>query len=326
MSGYMILVYSIMGLCVAAFVDALLQGRASRVAQTSRRRLEEIASRVHDSSNETDLATILRSQDVDIQLPLASTLDNLPLYHNAVLLLYRAGIATPVWKFALYSLGLSGLASWIIVLLVFRADAAIAFGLLVLPIPWLFAYLRKRKRMTRFEHQLPEALDLMCRGLRAGHGFSSGLQMVSNEFEDPIAPEFGHVADEIALGLDTRDALRNLTHRIDVPDLRFMSTAMMIQRETGGNLAEVMGRLAHVIRDRHTFYGKTRAMTAQNRGAATILLAMPIVFVVFSYFNNPTFVAPLYTHTSGNWLGGVTFLMTVGGYLLARRLAVVDGT
>jgi len=326
MTGYMILVYSIMGLCIAALVDALVQGRSSRVAQTSRRRLEEIAARVHDSTNETNIATILRSQDVDIQLPLASGLDKLPLYHSAVLLLYRAGITTPVWKFALYSLGLSGVASWTIVLLTFRADAAIVFALSVLPLPWIFALMRKRKRMRQFEHQLPEALDLMCRGLRAGHGFASGLQMVSTEFEDPIAPEFGHVADEIALGLDTRDALRNLTHRIDVPDLQFMSTAMMIQRETGGNLAEVMGRLAHVIRERHTFYGKTRAMTAQNRGAATILLAMPVAFLTISYINNPEFVAPLYTHSSGNWLGGVTFLMTVGGYALARRLAIVDGT
>ena len=258
MSTLSILLYAFAGICVAGLVDLFLTRRRARLSTASRRRLRDMASRLHDSENEGLAGTILRDSDENLRMPLASKFDQLPFYHGAALLLYRAGIESPVWRFGLFSLALGGIATWAFTLVFFRLDWALTAGLLAVCLPWLFAARRKRQRMLAFEQQLPEALDLMCRALRAGHGFTSGLKMVADELEAPIGPEFAHVADEIALGLETRDAMKNLIYRIDVEDLHFMSTSVLIQRETGGNLAEVMDRLAHVIRERHRLARRRR--------------------------------------------------------------------
>ena len=178
--------------------------------------------------------------------------------------------------------------------------------------------------MLAFEEDLPEALDLICRALRAGHALLSGFRMVADELEDPVAAEFSVLSEELALGLDLEQALVKFCHRIDIPDLYLFSTAVLIQRETGGNLAEIMEKLGYVIRERFKFYGKVRSMTALNRGAALILLLSPPAFAVLMYQVAPDFVGNLWLTEEGRFIGTIATVMTVTGYLLARRTAVVE--
>jgi tight adherence protein B len=301
---------------LSEFILGIVKSRKARASEQARSRLRRWATRIEPHEGDV---SILRDERRD----LGRSIERAPLFHNAALLLYRAHVFVPLWRFALGAMAGAGLAGFITLQLLLRYDAALLAATAAFLLPWLVVLVRKRARMQTFEVQLPEALDLIGRALRAGHALSTGLRMVADELDDPVAGEFGHMADEIALGLEARDALENMCHRIDVPDLEFFATAILIQRETGGNLAEIMDRLGNVIRERHSFYGKVNAMTAQNRGAALILLCTPPVFVVLMNLASPGFIEPLWTTSMGQSLGWTVLGMTLVGYALARRLAVV---
>jgi tight adherence protein B len=312
------------GLCFVEFLISVTRSRQIRSASRTRKRLRAIAVRLQESGSEGDEDSIVRERLGDGSFQLDEVLEHIPLFRGAGLLLYRAGFTTPVWRVVILSLAAGTIAGWATALQMSSYGHGAATGLGVAFSPWLLLAWRKRKRMALFERQFPEALELICRALRAGHALSAGLRMVGEELDDPIAGEFMQVADEIALGLETRRALANLCHRIDVHDLTFFTTAVLLQRETGGNLAEIMGKLAYVVRERHKFYGKVKATTAQNRGAALILLATPPVFLALMYRVDSGFVEPLWSTPPGQILGLVALAMVLIGYAAARRLAAVS--
>jgi tight adherence protein B len=314
------LFFAAAALCLLACVASLLRNRRRDVAT---RRLRSLATRLQDPDIRSDEDSILRERWPGRGRGLDRALRFLPRFRSLELLLYRAGVATPASRFAALCLSL-GIVAGLGALNALASYAnALATGVAAALLPVGFVWLRKRRRMQLFEVQFPEALDLMCRALRAGHALSAGLKMVGEGLEDPIGPEFVQVSDEIALGMDVRHALANLCHRIDVGDLRFFSTAVLIQRETGGNLAEIMEKLGYVIRQRHQLYGKIRAMTAQNRLAAAVLVCTPVAFVVLMNMVSPDFIDPLFHTHEGRLLGLVCGGLTVAGYTIARRLAVV---
>jgi len=306
----------------AAATAQLLGGAFGRGPERAAQRLRGLARERWSGRGPAaaDGASILREADSGLAGRLAR-LRGGRILERANRLLGQADLPG-AGRFALLSAGCAALGFWLASARagLFPSLAAAAAGA---ALPWIYALQRKRRRMRELERQLPEALDLLCRSLRAGHALSSGIQLISEELEDPIRREFAQVASEIALGLETRQALANLCQRVDVPDLGFFSTAILIQRETGGNLAEIMQRLAHVIRERHKFYGKVSAMTAQNRGAALILLCAPPGFVLMMRRASPEFVAPLFETQPGQLLALIAGAMTLAGYLIARRLAVV---
>src|SRR5262249_14114984 len=147
-------------------------------------------------------------------------------------------------------------------------------GALGFALPWVFLRIKRTKRMRAFEESFPEALDLMARALKAGHAFVSGLRMVADEMPEPIGPEFRKPFDEQNFGLPLKDALANLTLRVPILDVRFFSTAVLIQRETGGNLSEILENLAHVVRERFKILRQGRACTAP-RGLTRYPLLAP---------------------------------------------------
>lgn len=168
------------------------------------------------------------------------------------------------------------------------------------------AFMRGR-RLRAFEERFPEALDLLGRAVRAGHAFTTGLEMIAKESAEPIAGEFRTAFDEQNFGLPLRDALMNLTDRVPLIDVRFFVTALLIQKETGGNLAEILDGLAHVIRDRFRIYREVRTRTAQGRLTAGILIALPPLMMVALSILNPGYVSVLFTDPKG-----VTFLTIAG--------------
>ena len=142
---------------------------------------------------------------------------------------------------------------------------SILLGLMVGILPIFYLHVKKKRRMAKFQAQLPEALDMMARSLRAGHAFSTGMKLASDEFDDPFGTEFSLTLDEINYGLGVPEALKNLVNRVDCPDLNFFVIAVILQRETGGNLAEIMENIAYLIRERFKLYGEVKTLAAEGK-------------------------------------------------------------
>ncbi len=315
-----LIIYGLILLSTFMFVEFLMLAiDAFRVRRggRARARLTDLATRLR-SEQAADKTSILREE----WGMTSGWSARLPLLEQLNLLLYRAGRPLRVPEFLWLSLALclgGGFIGWVVLSDPRMAVALLASGLL----PLLWVWRRKHARMRRFERMMPDALELLSRALRAGHAVTPSLQMVGDELSDPVGTEFALIAEEIRLGLDVPAALSNLAHRIDVPDLPFFVTALMIQRETGGNLAEIVDSLAAVIRERHGTEGKIKSLTAQTRWSANVLLLAPFAFVLMMKLMRPDYVAPLFETVPGRVIAGLATLMVLVGYALCRRLGVV---
>ena len=190
-------------------------------------------------------------------------------------------------------------------------------------LPAGYLYWLKSQRMAKFERQLPEALELVSRAIRAGHALSVGLKLVGEEAADPIGIEFKRVFDEMSMGVALPQALQNMTDRLGCMDLRFFVTSVLVQRETGGNLAEIIDSLAGMIRKRFELLLKVRALSAEGRFSGIILLGLPIVVGFLLYEMNPEYMGLLFTDPIGQNLVMVgSFLMVTGAIILNRMVAI----
>jgi tight adherence protein B len=216
--------------------------------------------------------------------------------------------------------------------LVFAAIAFIAGGnllfgwagaLLGFFIPYAYASHMRTKRFQKFEEKFPEAIDTLARAVRAGHAFTTALEMIANEVSEPVAGEFRQLYEEQKFGLPVRDALLNLADRIPLVDVKFFVTAVMLQRETGGNLAEILDNLSYVIRERFKILRQVRVHTAQGRLTMVLLMALPPTIVILMQLLNPGFIRPLFTDPLGHALivGGIT-LQTMGYFVIRRIIRI----
>ena len=209
----------------------------------------------------------------------------------------------------------------------FVAGGNVMFGwagaLLGFFIPYAYASHMRTKRFQQFEEKFPEAIDTLARAVRAGHAFTTALEMIANEVSEPVAGEFRQLYEEQKFGLPVRDALLNLADRIPLVDVKFFVTAVMLQRETGGNLAEILDNLSYVIRERFKILRQVRVHTAQGRLTMVLLMALPPTIVVVMQLLNPGFIRPLFTDPIGHALivGGIT-LQTLGYFFIRRIIRI----
>jgi tight adherence protein B len=315
------LIWTLVFLAAFMFVEFLALATAgvrSRGRERSRSRLRELALRLHPKSAEEHISILREHQPLGARLRATRA----PFMERLDLLLYRAGQPFGLTRFLVLS-GACALAGSVLGNLILHEPllgiAFTGFGLL----PFFAVLMKKRSRMKKFEVMFPEALDLLARSLRAGHALTAGLQMIADELEDPIGTEFGQLAEEIRYGLELNVALSNLNFRIDVPDMPFFVTALLIQRETGGNLAEVVDNLSAIIRARHSTYGKIRAMVAQMEWSANILLVAPFAFLIAMSMTTPDYIAPLFETDKGNTILMTAMAMVGVGYVVCRRVGVV---
>jgi tight adherence protein B len=197
----------------------------------------------------------------------------------------------------------------------------IATGCGSLPVTYL--YWLKRSRLAQFERQLPEALELVSRALRAGHALFVGLKLVGEEASDPVGTEFRRVFDEVSMGVALPQALQNLTDRLDSVDLRFFVTSVLVQRETGGNLAEIIDSLAGLIRQRFELQMKVKALSAEGRFSAVILLALPLVVCGALFKINPEYIGTLFTDPMGQKMVTAGSIMMVLGAIIIKRMVTI---
>jgi tight adherence protein B len=187
-------------------------------------------------------------------------------------------------------------------------------------LPFLHVWWKRKKRFESFLEQLPEALELISRALSAGHGFAEALHMVSTEMPEPIAGEFRKTYEEQNLGLSLKLALENLTDRMPLLDLRMCVTAVLIQRETGGNLAEVLEKVAYTIRERFRILGDLKTLTTSSRLSAWLLCGLPIFVAIGVTVENPDYMAILWKDPRGHYLIAAAIVMQISGMLIVRKI------
>jgi tight adherence protein B len=197
-------------------------------------------------------------------------------------------------------------------------------ALLGFSVPFFALNFKRGRRLRAFEEQFPEGLDLIARALKAGHAFATGLKMVADEMPEPVGPEFRKTFDEQNFGLPLKDALENLTHRVPLIDVRFFSTAVLIQRETGGNLSEILENLAPVVRERFKILRQVRVYTAHGRLTGYVLLALPAFLCIALSFINPQHMEVLFHERMGQMLLMAAAVMQFIGYMWIRQVVKIE--
>lgn len=197
---------------------------------------------------------------------------------------------------------------------------ALVVGLAASLLPVLHLLQKKRNRIEKFRHQLPEGLELISRALKAGHAFTSGMKLAADQFGDPLGPEFDETLDEINFGVSVPDALRNLARRVNCQEIKYFVVAVILQRETGGNLAEIIESLAYLIREKFKLSGKVKALTAEGRLSAVILILLPFCIVAYLRIVNKGYLDLLFTDPMGRMMLAGSAIMMVAGIFVIRRM------
>jgi len=204
--------------------------------------------------------------------------------------------------------------------LVFAAVGLVLGGFL----PYSYASYRRTKRFQKFEELFPEAIDTLARAVRAGHAFTTALELIANELSEPVASEFRKLFEEQKFGLPVRDALMNLAERMPLVDVKFFVTAVMLQRETGGNLAEILDNLSYVIRERFKIMRQVRVYTAQGRLTMMLLMGLPPTIVVTMLLTSPAFIRPLFADPIGHFLVVAGIVLQTLGYFVIRKIIQIQ--
>ena len=191
-------------------------------------------------------------------------------------------------------------------------------------LPYSFASYRRAKRFQKFEELFPEAIDTLARAVRAGHAFTSALELIANEVGEPVSSEFRKLFEEQKFGLPVREALLNLTERVPLVDVKFFVTAVMLQRETGGNLAEILDNLSYMIRERFKIMRQVRVHTAQGRLTMMLLMGLPPTIVVTMQILNPSFIHPLFADPIGHVLIVAGIVLQTVGYFVIRKVIQIQ--
>jgi tight adherence protein B len=202
--------------------------------------------------------------------------------------------------------------------------AAFFAGLAAGAIPIVHILRIRRARLRRFEEQFPESLEFVSRSMRAGHAFAVSLEMIHHEFQEPLAGEFRRTFDEHNLGLPLDVALQKLAKRVPSLDVHFFVSAVLLQKRTGGNLAEILDKLAYIIRERFKLRGRIRAISAHGKMTGTALTMIPVGVGVLMFFVNPDYVKFFFTDEVGNMMLGAAVLLQVIGYLIIRKIVSIE--
>jgi tight adherence protein B len=235
----------------------------------------------------------------------------------------QAGMRVRPGKLILIS-AVTGLATFEVVEMVYRMFwLSVLAGVVASLIPLAFIAIKRVRRLRAFAKQFPEVIDLLSRSVRAGHALTTGLELVSSDLPEPAATEFRTTFDEQRYGLPLRDALVGLCDRVPLVDVRLFVVALLVQKETGGNLAEILDKLAHTMRERFRIAGEVRVRTAQGRLTALILISLPLITLLMLRSIDPGYINTLFLDRWGQLLlGGAFLLQLLGGFVIWRIVQV----
>lgn len=295
---------------------------SSRASETKRALLKErLADAIRSSAHSSDLDVQLAREELMSEIPwLNRVLLKLQITAKLKQIIDQADSHITVMRLVLFSLSAGVLAFFAVKMISTSLLAMIFFALIATALPFLHIMGKRKKRLNKFLQLLPDALDLMSRGLSAGHAFTEALQMVASEMPEPISMEFRKTYEEQNLGLSLKLALENMVQRVPLLDLRMCVTAVMIQRETGGNLSELLEKVAHTIRERFRIMEDLKTMTLSSRWSAWLLCALPIFLAVYVTVMNPGYMDVMWRDPRGHKLIAIAAIMQVLGMLMVQRI------
>jgi tight adherence protein B len=235
-------------------------------------------------------------------------------------LLDQANVAWSASRMLVYVVSASLLATTGLLIAQFNPVTALVAGTGILVLPFLWMMRRRKKRIAKLMAQLPDVFDLMGQALRAGHALNSAIQLVSQQMPDPIATEFARVFHEQNLGIKVEEALTNMADRIDQMDVRFFVTSVLIQRQTGGDLAEILDKIGKVIRERIQLMGMVQALTAEGRLSGWVLLALPAVVFVACFIVNREYAEVLVYTPAGRLMLATAVIMDLMGMAMIKKI------
>ena len=295
---------------------------ATHGSDAKRARLQKrLADALLHSANTEDVDVILARSELMSEIPWVNRfLINIQSALHLKRFLDQADLHITPSRLIMFS-GMAGiLAAMAVSALTFSLLLMLAAFVVAAALPFVHVWYKRKKRLDAFLEHLPDALDLMSRALSAGHAFSEALHMISVEMPEPIATEFRKTYEEQNLGLSMKLALENLTNRIPLLDLRMCVTAILIQRETGGNLAEILEKVAYTIRERFRILGDLKTLTTSSRMSAWLLCGLPIGVTFAITFMNPEYMSVLWKDPRGHYLIAAAMIMQVTGMLIVRKI------
>jgi len=302
-------------LAVVLGVIAYLTHRGGESARQLEKRLKGIAP--HAKAKAVEAVRDSRYSTVPW---IDQALRKINLGQRLELLLYQAGMTMRVEALFLLIAGFAMGGYFIGILVGHRVAPALLVMAGLAPLPYFFVKWKKSQRMKAFAEEFPDALDLLVSALRAGLSFSAAMQIVAEESPEPVRSEFAVCVEEQSLGLDFRETMANLTKRVDSLDLRFFVTAVILQRDTGGNLAEILENTSKLIRDRFRILGDIKTFTAQGRLTGMILLCLPTGISIFMFVLTPDYFKPMMENEAGRMALWFAASMQVMGALVIRKI------
>jgi tight adherence protein B len=277
------------------------------------------------SAQAEDIDVVLARNELMSEIPLVNrTLINIQAALHLKQMLDQADLHITPSRLLMFSFMAGMLGALAASVLTVFIPFMILAGLICAALPLLHVWWRRKKRFDSFLEQLPDALDLVSRALSAGHAFSEALHMVSTEMPEPISTEFRKAYEEQNLGLSVKLALENLTARMPLLDLKMCVTAILIQRETGGNLAEILEKVAYTIRERFRILGDLKTLTTSSRMSAWLLCGLPIFVACAVTVMNPDYMSVLWKDPRGHYLIAVAVVMQITGMLIVRKILKIQ--
>ena len=305
---------------LALLWEAIQEWKRRRAVSTQ---IKNLSEGTLGESREISLA-LLRGEGGEELKWLQPIVDHLPQRKDIQHLLEQADLSWSVGTFLMLTSGLAvafGTAAMLIVpgklipLLIAAGGAML---------PYLYVRRRRKKRVAEFEKHFPEAIDLLGRSIRAGHALNSGLEVIAEELPDPVSAEFRQVFEEQKFGLPLRDSLMAMADRIPLVDTRIFVTAVLIQRESGGSLAEILDNLSYTIRERFKIRRQLKVYTAQGRLTGYLLAVLPIVMGVIIYTVSPEYMSVLFEESTGRFALAMAGVLQIFGYLAIRKIIDID--
>ncbi|HPR87037.1 MAG TPA: type II secretion system F family protein [bacterium] len=294
--------------------------RQHRDARVIRKRLNELVR--EEKQAPAEIPFIIRDDHLS-RIPLLNqVLERLNVSRVLARIIRQADVHLKVGELVLL-MGILGAIGVLIPLQFGKPAMAPLTGMGAALVPLLFLMMQRGKRLKAFIREFPDAIDMMTSALRAGHAFTRAMQLVAEEAPDPVGIEFRRTFEEYNLGVQLRDVLLNMTGRVESLDLKLFVTAVLLQKETGGNLTEILEKIGYTIRERFKLMGQLRTYTAQGRMSAWIIGSLPIAFVVIISSMSPGYMTPLIANPGGHFMLGLAISLQLVGIVVIRKIVAV---
>ncbi|MBN2000917.1 type II secretion system F family protein [candidate division KSB1 bacterium] len=296
-----------------------VQRRLTSAKHTVGKRLADFTR--EEVKTDTNVPFIVRDDQMSKIPWLNRMLENLNVTKNLTKVIEQADLPMKVGELIILALIFAFLGYLVTIKSSIILRLVLPFALATLP--FVYVFMKRSARLKAFIRGFPDALDMMISAIKAGHGFNKAMQLVADEAPDPIGVEFRRTFEQYNLGLQLRESLINLTERVDSLDLKLFVTALLLQKETGGNLAEILVNIGLTIRARFKLIGQIRTYTAQGRMSALVIGLLPLIFIGLISFLNPGYLEPLFQDELGHMLITVSVILQIIGFLVIRKIVQI---